>query len=499
MQNTPIVSLKNISKTFGATRALNNVSVDLYKKQVHCFAGVNGAGKSTLMKILLGVTRQDAGEIIISGEKVDFKSPIEAMERGVSMVFQELNLFPKTTVAENILLANYPRRRLLINWREGFTLVGKFLNSLQIDIDPRTKIENLSLHEQQLIEIAKSVYFDPKILILDEPTSSLSYNEAQILYSLVRRLKQKGLAIAFITHNMDEILDLSDRITVLRDAECVSQGETANYNAKIIIDNMLGSSADFFEKKSGYVQNINEKLLQVTKLQYKNSLKNINFHVFKGEILAFTGLVGSGISDLARTLFGIHGKFSGIIETDEKQFLIKNPVSAIKNGIGYLPISRKEEGIFHNFNVRQNVTITIINAFKAIISRIKEKRIAEKFCAVTNVKMENVEVSINSLSGGNQQKVVLSRWLAKKPRILLLDDPTRGIDVGAKKEIYNALRDIVKDGSAIILMSSEIDEILSASDRIYVMREGAIISELLTRDTDKKEILHYAMLSGPSE
>jgi ABC-type sugar transport system ATPase subunit len=493
MVKKPIVSMKNISKKFGGTQALDNVSIDIYPGEIHSFVGVNGAGKSTLMKILLGVFPPDSGRILISGKEVSFKSPVDAINSGISMVFQELNLFPKMTVAENILLGKYPTNHGIISWENGYKIVKDFLDSIKINLDPKIKVEKLSLAERQLVEIAKSAFSNPKILILDEPSSSLSYEEEKILYELIKRLKEKGLAIIFITHKMEEIFDLSDRITVIRDGKKVSEGKTSEYNIDKLTELMLGQAVDIFERKKTENKDFKETVLAVENLKLPRVLYDISFELKKGEILAITGLVGSGKSELGRSLFGVYGKINGKVLLEGKEIFIKCPGDAINHNIGYLPISRKDEGILKNFDVRKNITITILEDLGFFVKRVIENDICKKMIQLVNVRPPKPDLLIESLSGGNQQKVILSRWLAKKQKILILDEPTRGIDVGAKQEIYTTLKMLAKEGMSVMLISSEIEEILNVSDRILIMREGKIIKELKAGETDRREILKYSM------
>lgn len=494
MDNLPIVSMKNVCKKFGGTAALDNVSIDIYAGEIHSFVGVNGAGKSTLMRILFGACHADIGKLLISGTEVVLRNPIDAMKNGISMVFQDLNLFDKMSIAENILMGNLPMKNRLIDFQQGYRIAKEFLDSIGINYDPRMKVEKLNLAGKQLIEIAKSVYKKPKILILDEPSSSLSYGEAEILYKLVHHLKERGLAIIFITHKMEEILKESDRITIIRDGKIVANGMTSEYDIDKVTGYMLGQDISIFEKKETKNSSLkSDIILSVRNLSIRRFLDDINFDLRKQEILAITGLVGSGKSELGRTIFGIYRKTNGKIVLNNKEIKINSPIDAIKHGIGYLPISRKEEGIFTNFDIRKNITISILDKFSFFIKKAVENNICKDYIKRMNIKPPREETMIGNLSGGNQQKVVLARWLVNKPKILILDEPTRGIDVGAKHEIYTILKQLVEEGISVIIISSEFEEILNVADRVLIMHEGHIIKELNSSSTSRNEILRYAM------
>ncbi|MDR1506147.1 MAG: sugar ABC transporter ATP-binding protein [Treponema sp.] len=494
MESKPVVEVKNITKTFGGTRALDDVSIDIYPGEIHSFVGVNGAGKSTLMKILLGVYGYDGGRILVNGKPVHFRSPEEAISNGVAMVYQELNLFPKLTVCENILMGRFIKTGFgLVDKKGGLARCREFLSSVGIPLDAADYVDQLSLARKQLVEIAKCVYQRPNILILDEPSSSLSYDEQKILHDIVRNLKEQGLSILFITHKMEELEELSDRITILRDGRKISTGAASEYTLARITEEMLGKNVNFAITTDLFDYANAEDSLDVQKLNYGKFVRNVSFSLKKGEILAITGLVGCGKSEVARALFGIFGDTGGEVRVNGKKVNITGPVDAIRNSIAYMPISRKEEGIFSNFDVTRNISVASLDRFGFFIRHAQETAVAEACRNDFNIKVAGMNALIGSLSGGNQQKAVLARWVSRKGQILILDEPTRGIDVGAKREIYIKLRQLSKEGISILLVSSEIDEILGVAHRILVMRNGAIGAELFPSSTTEAEIMQCMM------
>jgi ABC-type sugar transport system ATPase subunit len=494
MDTRPIIELKNITKNFGGTRALDAVSIDIYPGEIHSFVGVNGAGKSTLMKIMLGVYPCDSGHILIDGKEVQFRNPEEAIANGVAMVYQELNLFPKMTIYENLLMGRFIKTRLgTVDKNAGIAKCQEFLNSIGISLDARMYVDELSLARQQLVEIAKCVYQGPKILILDEPSSSLSYDEQGILHDIIRNLKTKGLSILFITHKMEELEKLSDRITILRDGKKISEGVASDYDLTRITLEMLGKGIDFDINTEAFNYENSADVMTVENLNYRNKVKDVSFSLKKGEILAITGLIGCGKSEVARSLFGIYGKIPAKVTINGRPCSLSKPTDAIAHSLAYMPISRKEEGVFVNFDVTKNISVAALDRFKFFVNRNKEEQIAEQCRNDFNIKTASMSSLIGSLSGGNQQKAILARWVSRQEDILILDEPTRGIDVGAKQEIYIKLRQLSKEGMSILLISSEVDEILGVAHRILVMRHGAIIVELNPRSTTRAEVMQYMM------
>ncbi|MDR2019624.1 MAG: sugar ABC transporter ATP-binding protein [Treponema sp.] len=494
MEKKPIIELKNITKAFGGTLALDDVSITIYPGEIHSFVGVNGAGKSTLMKIMLGVYPCDGGHVFINGKEARFRNPEEAIANGIAMVYQELNLFPKMTIYENVMMGRFVRSKLgIIDQRAGIRICQGFLDSIGIPLDARTHVDELSLASQQLVEIAKCVYQGPNILILDEPSSSLSYEEQKILHDIVRNLRAKGLSILFITHKMEELEQLSDRITILRDGRKISERPMTDYDLSRITLEMLGKDIDFSINTGAFDYGNTGEVLKVDNLSCGSAVKNVSFILRKGEILAITGLIGCGKSEVARSLFGVYGKVQGTVEINGKKRDIAKPIDAIGLSIAYMPISRKEEGIFANFDVTKNISIAALDQFNLFINRKKEEGIAERCRNDFNIKAASLSALIGSLSGGNQQKTILARWVSRSEEILILDEPTRGIDVGAKQEIYIKLRQLSRKGMSILLISSELEEILGVAHRILVMRNGSIVRELNPQSTSQAEVMRYMM------
>lgn len=489
----PILSAKNIVKSFGSNNVLEDVSVDFYPGEVHALLGVNGAGKSTLVKILQGIYQADAGEIVLNGQKVRFTGPSEAMKQGISMVFQELNLFGEVSVTENIMGNVMIKKGGLIDWKACRKHVRELLDDLKINIDEKVKVKSLSLANQQLVEIAKCINANPKVIFLDEPSSSLSKAEELILYDLVRRLKAKGLAVVLITHKMEEVFHLCDKLTILRDGKVVAHGPVNEFKMEEITEHMLGKAVEIFKKSDVTNGDPSQVLLEVRNLTVERKFENVSFQLYKGEILAFAGLVGSGKSDLARTLFGVNKDYQGQILLEGKEVKPLSPNEASGLGIGYVPISRKDEGILGNFNARKNITSSMVDELGFFINGKKEDELAERMMKEFNVNPKDADLSITNFSGGNQQKIVVSRWIAAHKKIVLLDEPTRGVDVGAKQEIYDNLKRLAAEGIGIIICSSETEELLSSSDRIMIMREGRIVKELVTAKTTSDEILQYSI------
>lgn len=489
----PILSAKNVSKSFGNNRVLEDVSVDFYSGEVHALLGVNGAGKSTLVKILQGIYQKDAGTIILNGREVRFSGPSDAMAQGISMVFQELNLFGEMSVTENVMGDKLIRRGGFIDWKASRRHVRELLDDLGIDIDEKVPVKTLSLAGQQLVEIAKCINSDPKVIFLDEPSSSLSKAEETILYKLVGRLRDKGLAVVLITHKMEEVFTLCDKLTILRDGHFVAEGPARQFSMEEITEHMLGKAVEIFKKSGVTNGNYDKTLLEVSHLSAERKFQDVSFKLYEGEVLAFAGLVGSGKSDLVRTLFGVNRDYSGSIKLEGKEIRPLSPQTASALGIGYVPISRKDEGILANFTAEKNITSAMIDTFGFVTDRQKERELCTRMIDTFNVHPADMKLPITSFSGGNQQKIIVSRWIAARKKVILLDEPTRGVDVGAKQEIYDNLKRLAAEGIGIIICSSETEELLSASDRIMIMREGRIVKELVTAQTTSDEILQYSI------
>ena len=493
----PILEARNIFKSFGSNNVLEGVSVRFYPGKVHALLGVNGAGKSTLVKILQGIYQPDSGEIFLNGSGIVYNGPSDALHQGISMVFQELNVFGEMTVVENVIGNHKIKNHGLINWKACKAAVRAHLDELGIQIDENMLVKDLSLANQQLVEIARCIYEKPKILFLDEPSSSLSKEEEEILYRLIRKLKGTGICVVLITHKMEEVFSLCDQLSILRDGHVIAEGAVNEFDVEHITNDMLGKTVSIFKKSEVTNGNYQKKLLEVKGLSFPRKFHDISFDLFEGEILAFAGLVGSGKSDLARTIFGVNGnKYEGEIKINGKKYVPSTPYMASAQGIGYVPISRKEEGILTNFDAEGNLSSAMLEKLGFFIDKKRENEVAEQMMKEFNVHPQRLEQNIVNFSGGNQQKIVLARWVAAHKKIVLLDEPTRGVDVGAKQEIYDNLRRLASEGIGIIIFSSETNELLSSSDRILIMREGQIVKELITAKTSSEEILTYSIAAA---
>lgn len=493
-QAAALLSMTNISKSFGAVHALKNVHLELRKGEVHALMGENGAGKSTLMKCLIGVHHPEQGEIRYKGEKVRFESVLEAQKSGISMIFQELNLIPHLTVAENIFFAREPLKHGLVDKRKMNSDAAKLLAMFDIDVTPTDIVNTLSVAKQQMVEIAKALSFDVEVLIMDEPTSALTEKEIDRLFELVHRLKGKGVCIVYISHRMEELKRICDHITIFRDGTYVSNHRFSEITMDQIITKMVGRSLDnHFPPKTAIVED--EIILSVMNAERYGVFKPLNFDVRRGEILGITGLVGAKRTELARSIFGADLLDKGEIFVHHKKVRIKNPSDSIKAGIAYLSEDRKLNGIAVRMCIRENITMASMDKVCSdigLISREAEVKAANTFIDKMEIKTPTIEQLVNNLSGGNQQKVVIGKWLFRDATVMIFDEPTRGIDVGAKYAIYQLLDELAANGVGVIVISSELPEILGVSDRILVMREGQMTGMLETKKTDQEEIMQYA-------
>ena len=473
---------------------MNNVSLDIRPGEVHALMGENGAGKSTLIKIMSGAYLADSGEYLIDGKPVNIKSPNDALSNGISVIYQELNLANNLSVAENIFYGCLPVGRFdKVKWDKLYSETQKYLDELGLDVSPKMNVGYLSVAKQQMVEIAKSLSKEPRVIIMDEPTSALSPKEISNLFEVVKKLKQKGTGILYVSHKLDEIFEIADRVTVLRDGEYIGTEPIENLNKEKLISMMVGRKlSDMYPKTT---VETGDKVMEVEGLT-TDYVKDISFYVKKGEIVGFSGLMGSGRTELARALFGIDERLKGRIILDGREVPANLPNKADAYGIGMVSENRKEEGIFANMCVKKNVTISTIKQFIKfghIKGRDEEEKVNEMVKSL-RIKTPSLNQLIANLSGGNQQKVIVSRWLLKEDiKVLIIDEPTRGIDVGAKAEIYSILDKLAHDGLAIIMMSSEMPEILSMCDRIYVMKDGRITSELDRSEASQERLLYFAI------
>jgi ABC-type sugar transport system ATPase subunit len=494
-----LLELKQIDKYFPGVHALDHVDFSLESGEVHALVGENGAGKSTLIKILGGVYRADSGEICLNGKKFEILKPADSIKQGINIIYQELNLVPTVDVAENIFLGIEPKlkKTIFVDKKTMHISTKKILKSLGKEfINTRTPVRDLPVSQQQTVEIAKAIHKDAKILILDEPTAVLTEEETEVLFSIIKSLKNKNIGIIYISHRLEEIFRICDRVTVLRDGKKIiteNLKETA-LNKNALIKYMVGRElGDLYETESAHSPT-KETVLSISSLYKKNQFSNVSFSLKRGEILGFFGLIGSGRTEIMSTIFGLSKADSGNVELFGKKVKINSPRTAIRNGIAFVPEDRKRQGIIAKMSLRDNVSITILkNLFPfGIISEKVKAGICDEYIKKLDIMPKSQTRLLQFFSGGNQQKVVLAKWLVSKPKILIMDEPTRGIDVGAKKEIYHIIRDLAESGISIIFISSEIEEIIGICDRVIVLHEGIITGELNREKADQESILRLA-------
>jgi len=489
------IEFKSITKTFPGVKALDDMSFYAQGGEVLAMVGENGAGKSTLLKILNGDYQPDSGEYLINGKEEHFKSPREAINAGVSIIYQERQVIPYLTVAENIFMEDLPISNIhLIDFKELNAKAQVIIDEFKLPIKPTTKVKDLSVAYQQMVEIMKSYRRKPQIIAFDEPTASLSEAEIESLFLIIEKLKAKGLIILYVSHRMKEIFQISDQVVIMKDGKYVAQLPTNATNEQEVIKMMVGRKlGDIFNELSRN-QNIGDTILEVQGLT-NDFIKDISFKLRKGEILGLSGLVGAGRTETMRAIFGADKITSGKIIFEGKDVLISNPEDAIKHGMALCPEDRKEQGIIGGRSIKENISIAILESLCGymFIDKNKECKIAEKYVCDLKVRTPDIHKKVRELSGGNQQKVILARWLASNPKVLILDEPTKGIDVGSKSEIYQLICELSKQGIAVILISSELSEILGLSDRIIVMCQGKITGELSSTEATEEKVLTLAM------
>ncbi|MDD6324700.1 MAG: sugar ABC transporter ATP-binding protein [Lachnospiraceae bacterium] len=493
-----LLELKGVSKSFPGVKALDNVQLALRPGTVHALMGENGAGKSTLMKCLFGIYKMDAGEIYMNGQKIQVDNPDEAMKLGIAMVHQELQPVPARSVAENLYLGRFPVKKIgpiqMIDHKKMYEDTAYWLHEVKMDFDPKAMLGDLSIGQMQSVEIAKAVSHQAKVVIFDEPTSSLSDNEVEALFRIMNDLRDKGVAMVYISHKMDEIKRIADDITIMRDGTYVGTWPAAELTTDQIIAKMVGR-----ELTNVYPERKNEPgevILEVNDLCsiHENSFQHVSFNLRKGEILGFGGLVGAQRTELLEGVFGIRGIASGEIKINGKPVKIKKPSDAMKAGIGLITEDRRGNGIFGCLSIKDNVGVSVYNKYLKAGFVLDHKRIngvVDDSIKKLRIKTPSMKEHIANLSGGNQQKVIVARWLANDPDILIMDEPTRGIDVGAKHEIYEIMNDLAAQGKAIIMISSEMAELLGMSDRVYVMCDGKLRGEI----TEKEEMTQAKVMS----
>jgi len=496
-QSEWLLEMIDVSKSFPGVKALDNVNLRVRPHSVHALMGENGAGKSTLLKCLFGIYEKDQGKIFFQGQEVNFTSSKEALENGVSMVHQELNLVLQRTVMDNMWLGRYPTKGIFVDHSKMFTDTKRIFDELDIDIDPRVKVATLSVSQMQMIEIAKAFSYDAKIVIMDEPTSSLTEKEVNHLFKIINKLKKKGCGIVYISHKMEEIFQLCDEITILRDGQWIATQPLEGMTMDQIIGMMVGRAlTQRFPEKTNQPK---EVILEVEHLTAKNqpSIKDVSFNLHKGEILGIAGLVGAKRTDIVETLFGIRDRSQGSIRLHGHEVENQNAHDAIQNGFALVTEERRSTGIYAQLDIAFNSLIANMDQYKiglGLLSNKKMKSDTQWVIDAMRVKTPSQQTSIGSLSGGNQQKVIIGRWLLTQPEILMLDEPTRGIDVGAKFEIYQLILELAKKDKGIIIISSEMPELLGITDRILVMSNGRVAGIVNTKETDQSEILRLASL-----
>ncbi|MCT4565648.1 MAG: sugar ABC transporter ATP-binding protein [Maledivibacter sp.] len=494
-----LLEMNDMSKEFPGVKALDNVTLKVRRGSVHALMGENGAGKSTLMKCLFGIYKQDSGEIILNDKKIDIYNSRVALNNGISMIHQELHPVPYRSVMENIWLGRFPNKGYgpfsFIDHKKMYADTKKLFLDLDMNIEPRTIIKNLSVSEVQLVEIAKAISYNSKIIVMDEPTSSLTDNEVKHLFRLINRLKDKGISIIYISHKLEEISQISDEVTIMRDGRLIGTWDTVNITTDMIISKMVGR--DLNQRFPARSNGIGETILKVQGLTspFPKSFKDVSFELHKGEVLGIGGLVGAQRTELVEAIFGLRSVESGDIFIDGKKVKIKSPIDAKKHGIALLTEERRVTGIIPVLNVQENTLVANLKQYISSLFLIDEKKRREdtdRSIERLGVKTPSYKTLIKNLSGGNQQKVLLARWLLTKPDILILDEPTRGIDVGAKYEIYTMIVDLAKQGKSIIMISSEMPELIGMSDRIMVMCEGKLSGFVDGNNANEEAIMRLA-------
>ena len=488
----PLLEMRGITKRFPGVLALNNVDFDVYPGEVHVLVGENGAGKSTLMKILSGVYTKDAGEVWFNGKLVDFHTPRQAQLAGITTIYQELNQIAQLSVTENIFLGSEIERGVLVNWPEMHKRARELLARLHLDIDPRQPLSRLGVGQQQMVEVAKALHHRADLIIMDEPTSALSVREIEYLFTIIHQLRTQGVAIIYISHHLEETFRLGDRTTVLRDGQRVATLPTRELNVDSLIRLMVGR--DLSEKFPKETAPQGKEVLRVEGLNQGDRLKDISFSVHAGEVLGIAGLVGAGRTELVRAIFGADPIDSGQFYINGQPVVIHSPRDAIRHGIGLLTEDRKQQGLILKMSTRDNITLSILERLTRglFTNQRKEYDLAQSFIDSLAIKTPGQSQLVMNLSGGTQQKVVLSKWMATEPRVLIFDEPTRGIDVGAKVEIYKLINQLARQGVAILMVSSELPEILGMSDRIMVICEGRVTGFLNRDEATEEKIMEYA-------
>jgi ribose transport system ATP-binding protein len=494
--NKPLVSMENISKRYPGVLALDNARFELKSGEVHALVGENGAGKSTLVKILSGIATADSGKIFLDGQEIKLDGPRSAQDKGISIIHQELNLMPDLTIAQNIFIGREPRKlKFILNDGGLVKEAEKLFNQLNLKIDPNRKVQGLSIANQQMVEIVKALSFNSKVLIMDEPTAALTTNEIDELFRIIRGLRDKGVGIVHISHRLEELKQISDRITVMRDGKYIETLATKDATVDKIISLMVGRT---IFQEAPHIPNSEKQpvVLEVKNLNNGRFVRDVSFKLLKGEILGFAGLVGAGRTEVLRTIFGADRLISGEVFINGKLVKITKPQDAVKHGLGYLSEDRKQLALALGLDIESNTVMGVFRKF-ARFGFTREKKIevaAQKQVKNLSIRTPSTKQLVGNLSGGNQQKVAIGKWLTADSEIIIFDEPTRGIDVGAKSEIYKLMNDLIDQGKSIIMISSELPEILRMSHRIIVMCEGRVTGELSNKDANQESIMAYATM-----
>ncbi|NPV81143.1 MAG: sugar ABC transporter ATP-binding protein [Firmicutes bacterium] len=493
-----LILMEGIEKTFPGVHALNQCQFELRAGEVHALVGENGAGKTTLMKVLTGAYQKDGGRILFKGREVEIPNPRAAQELGISMIHQELNLMPHLTVAQNIFIGREPRRGIgfLLDEKKLNQKARQLLDMMHLELDPRTRVSDLTVAKQQMVEIAKALSYNSEVLIMDEPTSALSEAETQELFRIIRRLRDQGVGIIYISHRLEELKQISDRVTVMRDGRYIGTVNTQDATIDKIISMMVGREI-YATSRADLESGGQEVVLEVRNLNRGRVIKDVSFRLRKGEILGFAGLMGAGRTEVARAVFGADPIDSGEVYVRGRKIDIKSPRDAVRHGIGYLSEDRKRYGLMLGIDVETNIVIATLERFLGFLGYVNRAKIrteAQAHVDELNIKTPSLQQKVKYLSGGNQQKVVIAKWLIRNCDILIFDEPTRGLDVGAKNEIYKLLNDLAASGKSIIMISSELPEILRMSHRIIVMCEGRITGEFGASEATEERIMQYATM-----
>lgn len=487
-----MLSVEGAAKNFGGVKALVKADLTLYTKEIHALLGENGAGKSTLLKTLAGVHRLDAGTITLNGKAFDQGSTRSAREQGIAVIYQEPNLFPDLTLAENVFVGRQPLTGTGVDWTLMADESRALFEQLGVPLNPYTRARGLSIADQQIVEIAKAISTKANVIVMDEPTAALSSKEVDRLFSVARNLRDQGCAVVFVSHRLDEVFALCDRITIMRDGSTVSTALTSELDEPQVIRAMVGRDvSELFPKVKAH---IGEVVLSVQNLARDGQFENISFDVRAGEIVALAGLVGSGRSEVARAIFGVDAYDTGAVTLNGAKLKSASPMAAMEHGIALVPEDRRQQGLFMPTSIAKNAAITMLSRIRKgfIISAQAERDVADRWTKVLQTKFENINDPVERLSGGNQQKVVLAKWLATEPKLLIVDEPTRGIDVGTKAEVHKLLSQKAQEGLAVLMISSELPEVLGMADRIFVMREGHIVREFSRAEATSESIIAAA-------